>query len=78
MACLSGAAEAVSPALRTDPELCAYCARLRIKKGSNVARVATARRLLTMVYCVLSQERLYERREVKTTTCSAPAALITS
>jgi len=52
--------EAVGPAISGDPDLYAYYQRLRIRKGANAARVATARRLLTIVYRVLSQEWLYE------------------
>jgi transposase len=54
--------EAVAPAIRSDADLYAYYQRLRTKKGANVARVATARRLLTIIYRVLSQQRLYEER----------------
>lgn len=67
--------EAVSPAIRSDPELFAYYERLRIRKGANAAKVATARRLLTIIYRVLSQGRLYQRR-IKTRRSLAPAALI--
>lgn len=67
--------EAVSPAIRSDPELFAYHERLRVKKGSNAARVATARRLLTIVYRVLSQERLYQRN-IKKRASQSPAALV--
>jgi transposase len=54
--------EAVYPAISCDADLFGYYQRLKIKKGANAAKVATARRLLTIVYRVLSQERLYERR----------------
>jgi hypothetical protein len=37
--------------------------RLRHRKGPNAAQVATARRLLTIVYRVLSQGRPYEARQ---------------
>jgi len=69
--------EAVQPAIRSDPDLYAYYQRLRIRKGNNAAKVATARRLLTIVYRVLTQERLYQRR-ISTQRDLAPAALVTS
>jgi len=68
--------EAVSPAIKADADIYAYYQRLKINKGSNAARVATARRLLTIVYRVLNQERLYEKRNRRTTKRSAPAALV--
>lgn len=52
--------EAVWPAIRTDPELRTYYERTKATKGPNPAKVATARRLATIVYRVLSQKRLYE------------------
>lgn len=70
--------EAVSPAIRSDADLFAYYERLRIRKDANAARVATARRLLTIVYRVLSQDRLYERRNRRATRRLASAALATS
>lgn len=51
--------EAVWPAIRSDGELRMYYDRLRIKKGANCAKVATAKRLLTVVYRVLKEERYY-------------------
>jgi transposase len=54
--------EAVAPAVRSDPEVARYYERLRHRKGPNAAKVATARRLLTIVYRVLSQGRPYEAR----------------
>jgi transposase len=53
--------EAVRPAVRTDSELRAYYQRIRHRKGPNAAKVATARRLLTILYRVLSQRRPYRR-----------------
>lgn len=54
--------EAATPAIQGDHDLRDYYERLRHRKGSNAARVATARRLLTIVYRVLSQGRPYELR----------------
>ena len=70
--------EAVQPAISCDADLFAYYQRLKMKKGANAAKVATARRLLTIVYRVLRQERLYERRNRRAIRRLAPAALITS
>jgi transposase len=70
--------EAVQPAISCDADLFAYYQRLKMKKGANAAKVATARRLLTIVYRVLNQERLYERRSRRTRSRVAPAALVTS
>lgn len=53
--------EAVRPAVRTDSELRAYYERIRHRKGPNAAKVATARRLLTILYRVLSEHRPYRR-----------------
>jgi transposase len=53
--------EAVRPAVVSDPEIRAYYERLRHRKGPNPAKVATARRLLTIVHRVLSQERPYRK-----------------
>jgi len=67
--------EAVPHAVRNDPDLHAYYERIRVKKGKNAAKVASARRLLTIVYRVLTQGRLYERRTYKRNDL-APVALM--
>jgi len=69
--------EAVQPAISSDADLFAYYQRLRIRKDANAARVATARRLLTIVYRVLSQERFYQRNR-QARRSRVPAALVTS
>jgi transposase len=51
--------EAVWPAVRADPELAAYYSRIKVRSGPNPAKIATARRLATIVYRVLSQRRPY-------------------
>lgn len=51
--------EAVWPAIRKDLGLRMYYQRMKIRKGANPAKVATARRLLMIVYRVLSQDRDY-------------------
>jgi transposase len=68
--------EAVYPAIRKDAELFAYYERLRTRKDGKAARVATARRLLTIVYRILTEGRFYEsnRRAIRRL---APAALAT-
>jgi len=70
------ATEAVQKAVRWDPDLRNYYQRIKVKKGTNAAKVATARRLLTIVYRVLSQRRLYERRTITREKKAVPAALI--
>ena len=52
--------EVVQPAISTDGNLFAYYERPKLRKRANAAKVATAPRLLTIVYRVLSQERLYQ------------------
>lgn len=51
--------EAVWPAIRSDEGLRVYYHRLQSRKGPNPAKVATARRLATIVYRVLSEHRAY-------------------
>jgi transposase len=68
--------EAVPHAIKSDPALYTYYERLRIKKGNNAAKVATARRLLTIIYRVLSQGRFYEKRSARLNKSLAPAALV--
>lgn len=53
--------EAVIPAIAHDSELRAHYDRLR-HKGSNKAKVAVARKLLTIAFQVLRDRRCYERR----------------
>jgi transposase len=51
--------EAVWPAIRADPSLRAFYQRRSRRKGANVAKVATARRLLTIVFKVWKEGRTY-------------------
>lgn len=53
------AVEAVYPAIRRDLVLLALYKRLARRKGANVAKIAVARRLLTIVYRVLTEKRDY-------------------
>lgn len=54
--------EAVIPAIRTDSQLRSYYETMKIKKGHNAAKVATARRLLKIVYQVWKEKRFYQSR----------------
>lgn len=54
--------EAVSPAVRSDVKLRAYYESIKVKKGYNVAKVATARRLLKIVYQVWKEGRFYQQK----------------
>jgi transposase len=51
--------EAVTPAIRKDLTLRALYLRLARRKGANVAKIAVARRLLTIIYRLLSERRNY-------------------
>lgn len=51
--------EAVWPAIRKDQELRSYYEGIKKQKGANRAKIATARRLATIVYRVLTQQRPY-------------------
>jgi len=70
--------EAVYPAIREDPELAALYQRLKAAKGANVAKVAVAKRLLTIAYRVWSEGRSYRsaNQQARLRRRSAPAALI--
>lgn len=51
--------EAVHPALKADHDLRVFYDRIRRRKGHNTAKVATARRLLTIIYKILKEKRPY-------------------
>jgi hypothetical protein len=55
------------PACRSDFDIGLYYDRLACRKGANTAKVATARRLLTIIYKVLKEERCYVpyKRQIK-------------
>jgi len=53
--------EAVAPAVASDLEIKAYYERLKATKGANRAKVATARRLLTIAFQLLRDGRPYQR-----------------
>jgi transposase len=54
--------EAVAPAVFCDPDMRADYRRLKVTKGANRAKVAAARRLLTIAFVVLRDGRSDERR----------------
>ena len=53
------AVEAVWPAIRADFDIRLYNERMKRRKGANSAKVATARRLLTIIYRMLKENRPY-------------------
>ncbi|APG90302.1 transposase for insertion element family protein [Sinorhizobium americanum] len=57
--------EAVAPAIATDPQLRAQYEHLK-NRGTNKARVAIARKLLTIVFHILRDQRAYQRRGTST------------
>lgn len=52
--------EAVVPSLRSSPYLRGYYARIKGRGGSNHAKVATARKILSLVWTVLKEKREYQ------------------
>lgn len=70
--------EAVYPALRQDADLAALYQRLKAAKGANVAKVAVAKRLLTIAYRVLTEGRPYRTADEQAALRrrSSPAALM--
>jgi transposase len=53
------ALEAVYPAVKADVVLRTLYNRLARRKGPNVAKIAVARRLLTIIYRILTEKRDY-------------------
>jgi len=51
--------EAVWPAVRADFDIRLHYERRKKRKGANMAKVATARRLLTIIYRMLKENRAY-------------------
>jgi transposase len=51
--------EAVWPAVKSDFDIRVYYQRMKKRKGANSAKVATARRLLTIIYRVMKEKRAY-------------------
>ncbi len=56
------AVEAVQPAIVHDADLRRYYDRIRLRRGRNPAKIATARRLLAIVYQVLRDGRAFYHR----------------
>lgn len=56
--------EAVWPGIASNQELKHYYLRIKQKHGANSAKVATARRLLSIAYHVLREQREYQDRYV--------------
>jgi len=71
------AIEAAQTAVRSNTEFYSYYQGIRIRKGTNAAKVATARRLLTIIFRLLRQERFYERRTTTPRKIATPVALVT-
>lgn len=67
--------EAVAPAVRADPAIKTYYERFATTKGANRAKVATARRLLTIAFQILRDERAYEWRGARSEGGSHPSRL---
>lgn len=57
--------EAAHVAVRHDPQLGRFYHRLRAKKGTNVAVVATARKMLVVIWHLLSGDGVYRGRQVQ-------------
>jgi len=53
------AVEAVWPAVKADFDISLYYQRIAKRKGPNPAKVAAARRLLTIIYRVLKEKKVY-------------------
>lgn len=53
--------EAVWPAIRQDQSLKDYYEKMKQKKGPNPAKVATARRLATIAYKIMTEKRYYRK-----------------
>jgi len=53
------AVEAVYPGVKAEFDIKWFYHRLKKRKGSNTDKVATARRMLTIIYRMLKENRLY-------------------
>jgi len=63
--------EAVVPAIKADANIRSYYYSMKAKKGSNSAKVATARRLLKIVYQVWKENRFYRTQNLRTALVSS-------
>jgi transposase len=57
--------EAVVPAISSSAELRGYYEKIKIRKGSKVEKVATARRLLCIVYRVLNERDGFKEYKIR-------------
>ena len=55
--------EAVTPAVRHSPYFRRYYERIKRSSGTGDARVATARKLLELVWVIWTERRCYEERK---------------
>jgi transposase len=69
-----GFIEAAQSAIRFNPELKFWADRIRAKKGSGVAICAVARKLVNIVYQLLTQKRDYIPRRIKVHRSSRPVS----
>lgn len=67
--------EAVIPAIRKSPRLKYYYQKIKSRKGPNAAKVATARKLLELIYCVLKEKRNYYETKKEFRLPSSPPSL---
>lgn len=63
--------EAVVPAMTADAQIRTFYYSMKAKKGSNSAKVATARRLLKIVYQVWKENRFYRTQNLRTALVSS-------
>jgi transposase len=67
-----GFIEAAQVAIRYNPELKHWADKIKAKKGSGVAVCAVARKLVKIVYQLLTQKRDYEPRKIRIHKSSRP------
>lgn len=72
------AVEAVRPAICTNGELRSYYERIRHRKGPKAAKVATARRLLSIVYRVLRDKDTFKIHKMDIGKKAGPPSQYTS
>jgi transposase len=69
-----GFVEAAQSAIRFNPELKFWADRIKAKKGSGVAICAVARKLVHIVYQLLTQKRDYIPRKIRVNRSSRPVS----
>lgn len=67
-----GLIEAAQVAIRFNPQLKYWAENIRRKKGSGIAICAVARKLVNIVYQLLTQKRDYMPRKIRTSPSSRP------